>query len=130
MDTVLQPSSQPRTKRRYRSAGERRHVVEETLVPGASVAIVGRAHGVNANQVFAWASYTRLEGWGVRTRYLSARPAQVAFACCQSPSLGRLSRAPADFGNQRNEGDGEPAADKSDLFFNRGRKCHRATGPH
>ena len=29
-------------------------MVEETLVPGASVAKVARAHGVNANQVFGW----------------------------------------------------------------------------
>jgi transposase len=28
--------------------------VEETLAPGASVARVARAHGVNANQVFGW----------------------------------------------------------------------------
>src|SRR5260221_7039235 len=28
--------------------------IEETLEPGASVAKVARAHGVNANQVFAW----------------------------------------------------------------------------
>jgi transposase len=33
---------------------ERRRVVEETLAPGASVARVARAHGVNANQVFHW----------------------------------------------------------------------------
>jgi transposase len=33
---------------------EKRRVVEETLEPGASVARVARAHGVNANQVFAW----------------------------------------------------------------------------
>jgi len=29
-------------------------VVEETLVPGASVAKVALRHGVNANQVFQW----------------------------------------------------------------------------
>jgi transposase len=29
-------------------------IVEETLVEGASVARVARAHGVNANQVFYW----------------------------------------------------------------------------
>ena len=29
-------------------------MVEETLAPGASVARVARAHGVNANQVFGW----------------------------------------------------------------------------
>jgi len=28
--------------------------VEETLLPGASVARVARSHGINANQVFAW----------------------------------------------------------------------------
>jgi len=53
MDTGSQPTSQPRTKRRYRSAEERRRIVEETLVAGTSVAVVARAHGVNANQVFA-----------------------------------------------------------------------------
>lgn len=41
-------------KRRYRSALERRQIVEETLQPGASVAIIARAHEVNANQVFCW----------------------------------------------------------------------------
>ncbi len=33
---------------------EKRRIVELTLEPGASVAKVARAHGVNANQVFAW----------------------------------------------------------------------------
>lgn len=40
--------------RRRRSIGERRRVVEETLVSGASVAKVALRHGVNANQVFQW----------------------------------------------------------------------------
>jgi transposase len=44
----------PESKRRRRSVAERRRVVEETLVPGASVARVARSHGVNANQVFHW----------------------------------------------------------------------------
>jgi transposase len=43
-----------RKKRQHRSSAERLRVVEETLVPGASVSLVARAHGVNANQVFAW----------------------------------------------------------------------------
>ena len=46
-------SSAP-AKRRQRSKLERRQIVEETLVPGASVAVLARAHGVNANQVFHW----------------------------------------------------------------------------
>ena len=45
---------EPASKRRYRSKQERRAVVEETLRPGASVAVIARRHGVNANQVFHW----------------------------------------------------------------------------
>lgn len=32
----------------------KRRIVEETLVAGASVAVIARRHGVNANQVFTW----------------------------------------------------------------------------
>ena len=46
--------SQPAARRRYRSKQERRQIVEETLEPGASVAVIARQHGVNANQVFHW----------------------------------------------------------------------------
>lgn len=42
------------SKRRFRTVEEKRRIVEDTLVPGASVARVARAHGVNANQAFAW----------------------------------------------------------------------------
>jgi transposase len=41
-------------KQRRRTIKERRDIVEETLVPGASVARVARRHEVNANQVFYW----------------------------------------------------------------------------
>ena len=40
--------------RRWRSVSEKRQIVQLTLEPGASVAEVSRAHGVNANQVFGW----------------------------------------------------------------------------
>ncbi len=43
-----------RRVRRWRSVAEKRRIVELTLVPGASVALVARGHGVNANQVFKW----------------------------------------------------------------------------
>jgi len=43
-----------RRVRRHRSVAEKRRIVELTLVAGASVALVARAHGVNANQVFKW----------------------------------------------------------------------------
>jgi len=41
-------------QRQRRSIAEKRRIVEETLAPGASVARIARAHGVNANQVFGW----------------------------------------------------------------------------
>jgi transposase len=44
----------PAAKRQHRSPELKVKIVQETLMPGASVARVARAHGVNANQVFAW----------------------------------------------------------------------------
>jgi transposase len=43
-----------RRVRRWRSVAEKRRIAELTFEPGASVALVARAHGVNANQVFKW----------------------------------------------------------------------------
>jgi transposase len=61
MDTSQQVAVIDRSKgasvaplRQRRSIVEKRRVVEETLAPGASVARVARAHGINANQVFSW----------------------------------------------------------------------------
>ncbi len=61
MDTSQQACVTPRgeedsagAQRQRRSIAEKRRIVEATLVPGASVARVARAHGVNANQLFGW----------------------------------------------------------------------------
>jgi transposase len=40
--------------RKRRSVEEKRRIVEETLVPGASVPVIARKHEVNANLVFGW----------------------------------------------------------------------------
>jgi transposase len=53
MDTYTHPVT---PNRQYRSLEEKRRIVEETLAEGASVALVARAHGVNANLVFNWRS--------------------------------------------------------------------------
>jgi transposase-like protein len=50
--TDITPTVEPAIQRKYCSKEERRHVVEETLDPGASAAMVARSQGVNANQVF------------------------------------------------------------------------------
>lgn len=46
--------SEVRRVRRWRSVTEKRQIVQLTMEPGASVAEVARAHGVNANQLFKW----------------------------------------------------------------------------
>lgn len=43
-----------RRGRRRRAASEKLAIVRLTMEPGASVAEIARAHGVNANQVFKW----------------------------------------------------------------------------
>ena len=63
---------EPPVRRRHRSQLERRQIVEESLQPGASVAVVARRHGVNANQVFHWRKLLR-EG------RLDVKPAPAQF---------------------------------------------------
>ena len=43
-----------RQVRKRRAVAEKRLIVEQALAPGASVARVARAHGLNANVVFNW----------------------------------------------------------------------------
>ena len=74
--------------RQRRSIAEKRRIVEETLVEGASVARVARAHGINANQVFGWRRLYlagRLGGSGA----IKLLPVHVNES---SPSLATLPR--------------------------------------
>ena len=56
MDTNLEATrtSARRGAYRHHLPEFKRAVVEETLRPGASVALIARQHGINANQVFHW----------------------------------------------------------------------------
>src|SRR5579863_9028613 len=47
-------TSPGRRVRRWRSVPEKCQIVQLTMEPGASVAEVARAYGLNANQVFKW----------------------------------------------------------------------------
>ena len=69
---------EPASKRRYRSKQERRAVVEETLRPGASVAVIARRHGVNANQVFHWRKLYREGRLDVASSAAQLVPVRVA----------------------------------------------------
>ena len=51
---MVEAEGTARRVRRFRSVAEKRQIVNLTLEPGASVALVARAHELNANQVFKW----------------------------------------------------------------------------
>src|SRR5215471_6532929 len=66
------------SKRRHRSKQERRQVVEETFHPGASVAVIARQHGVNANQVFHWRKLYREGRLDLATAAAQLVPVRIA----------------------------------------------------
>jgi transposase len=85
MDTFQQVAVIPRDKqgpvapvRQRRSIAEKRRIVEETLAPGASVARVARAHGVNANQVFGWRRLYQAGRLGDRKGAMKLLPVHVS----------------------------------------------------
>jgi transposase len=68
-----------RRARRWRTVSEKRRIAELTFEPGASVALVARAHSVNANQVFKWRrALTRGELSETATTSTSLLPVVVA----------------------------------------------------
>jgi transposase len=51
---VAKEKAAKRPKRRFRSAEEKKRIVEETMAPGASVTRVAQAHGVHVSQIYDW----------------------------------------------------------------------------
>ena len=120
MDTSQQVTVIPRDKeglgagqRQRRSIAEKRRIVEETLAPGASVARVARAHGINANQVFGWRRLYLAGRLGERkpgmkllpVRVSESKPAPVAVER-GSPRFARIhsaARFTSSFGRHRCE---------------------------
>lgn len=76
IQAVQESQVEPTAQRRHWSVEEKRRIVQRTLVKGASVARVARAHGVNANQVFQWRRLYRKGQLGGRAMKLL--PATVA----------------------------------------------------
>jgi transposase len=73
--THSQQVEEPGRKHRRRTKAERRAIVEETLVAGASVSRVARRHDVNANQVFHWRKLYQEGRLGTTTNFLPVRVA-------------------------------------------------------
>jgi transposase len=100
MDTSQQTAVVPKDresavvlKRQRRSIAEKRRIVEETLVEGASVARVARAHGVNANQVFYWRKLYQAGRLGI-TSAARLLPVRVTGESCPPPTIS-LPEAPS-----------------------------------
>lgn len=81
---------EPKLKRRFRSKQERRQIVEETLQPGTSVAIVARKHDVNANQVFLWRKLYQNGMLDVKPALTHLMPVRIAHVI-DDPAADRLA---------------------------------------
>ena len=96
----LPANPEPGRTRRMRSRLERRQVVEKTMRPGAaSVAVIARAHGVNANQVFNWRKFYhagRLNDKDEASDLLPVRISENSHS--EYPGLGWLPIAPVVVG--------------------------------
>ena len=82
------------TRRQRRSIAEKRRIVEETLVEGASVARVARARRrTNANQVFGWRRLYQAGRLGERKPDMKLLPVRVN----ETVPARAVERGSADF---------------------------------
>jgi transposase len=82
--------------RRQHTLDEKRQIVQETHVRGASVAVVARRHDLNPNQVFAW---RRLYRQGLLKEGAAQASAQLLPVKVSTPTVlpsERAARAPKE----------------------------------
>jgi transposase-like protein len=77
--------------RRFRSLEDKLQIIDEARAPGASVAAVARAHGVNANLVFAWMRQQEQGLLSARSR----RSAPALLAVTVEPSAAKETASSA-----------------------------------
>lgn len=102
-------SSVERGSRRMRTIQEKLAIVAEATQPGASVALVARKHGVNANLVFGW---VRLHRRGLLQQQRHGKPVPLLPVKVSTPTLTptERARAPAQSRRQRSSASGDDAA--------------------
>jgi transposase len=70
---------------------EKRLIAELTFEPGASVALVARAHGVNANQLFKWRrALKRGELVEATATATSLLPVMLSAPCVAADAIGQV----------------------------------------
>ena len=94
----LLTSSDPKPARkpspRFHPIEKKRHIVEESFLPNASVARVARAHGVNANQVFYWRKQYQQGLLGPPSSAVLL-PVQIADSALPEPTPAPLGKSEA-----------------------------------
>jgi transposase len=93
--------------RRFRTTQQRREIVEEALRPGASIALIARAHDINTNQLFKWRRQYRkgelelASGSKLLPVKVVAEPAPVKPRRGRPPKSKRRGVIEIDFGHAR-----------------------------
>jgi len=87
------PAARAEGGRRMRTAEEKLRIVQETLLPGISVAAVARRHGVNANLLFSWRRQHEQGVLGKHTR--SPKAAKLLPVKVSAPMVTLASSADA-----------------------------------
>jgi transposase len=80
---------------RFHPLEKKRRIVEESLLPHASVARVARAHGVNANQVFFWRKQYQQGLLGPAPSNTALLPVQISDPVSPEPMPAPISRSDA-----------------------------------
>lgn len=92
MHIMTRPVVSPGRQRRVHSEKFKRELVELCLEPGASVAAIAMAHGVNANLLFGWRR-RHLEATGQREPVVPAAPPAVLLPVSISATPGEARRS-------------------------------------
>lgn len=103
-------SSVERAPRRMRTLEEKLAIIEEASRPNASVALVARKHGVNANQVFGW---LRLHRRGLLESQRHGKPVPLLPVKITTPRLTLTERSapPTQSKRRRRAGSGDTTAE-------------------
>ncbi len=106
-----------RATRRYRSKQERLRITEESLQEGASVAVIARQHGVNANQVFQWRKLLRDGRLDVKRSTNQLLPVRIAEVVGDRPAQQQNGVIQIELGRMRVriEGSVDPATPRTVL---------------
>jgi transposase len=95
MDTNARPAVSHTSGRRNRRhpIEFKRAVVEQSYLPGSSVARLARDHGINANQIFGWRKLYRESELSLATTVNATVLLPVSVAASQADDAGAVGKS-------------------------------------